>query len=1236
MSDTFDYSTFDDDLQTQIDRLNNLNTYINNSANNKGDDYDSLLRAIGISPTSTGQWDSPTNKQILQDAGYTGNFNASDIGNFIKKTFTNASDGSLNIKALGAVAGAGLGLAGLTGAKTTPTGYQGGIPKLTATQPMLTAPPTGRRPGSGGINYGTGVQYKDEKGNIVSDTSTSVADLLAAAKANPFNQKDTYGVVPTVVPRAASTQTFVAPKAQTKAVVDESVNSAKMIADRQAAADKVNAEIMAKNQAAAKAKADEAAKIQADAAAAAAANKAAEDAKAKAIVDAQAKTAAADKAARDAAAKAAADKLTAEAAAKAAADKAAQDAAAAAAAKKALEDGAGVKAASEAAAKAAADKAAADKAATDKAAADKAAAAKAVTDKAAADKAASDKAAADAAFAKTPEGMAQKIGVALPTDWSKLGAQDKIDFFNAKNIDPSKLLTAGVSQADIDWMTQHGYNGKTINQGIAAGTALPTGWNNLSAQDKIASLNKNNVGIDALTKAGTSASDLDWMAQHGYNGKTIDQAAAAGVSLPTGWNNLGAKDKIDYLNTNKIGADALTKAGTSTADLDWMKQNGYTGGVAPAAAAPASLALPSDFSSFNPNQKIDYFNQNKIGASQLADQGVSQADIDWMKAHGYQGMAQGGITTLNHGGFVIPADVVSHFGNGSSEAGLKLLQHKLGATPIKGHGDGMSDSIPASIDGREKALVANEEAYVSPKMVERLGDGDMDAGSRKLKHMMEQIRKARTGSKDQGKQVNPERFMPGGLAAYAAGGAIKRFADGATVTGAGVNAGVTGTEQNLSNWVGPYATNILAKGEALVNTPYQAYTGPLTAGQSGLQTSAFTAANNLTTPSSIGTAAANANALGDAASQYSYTPTSFSNQFFAPTPYTTASAPEYAQLVPQNVASTFQAPEATNAINFTTGMFGNTEAQAYMNPYLRQSLDPQLAEARRQAEIQAQADQARATAAGAFGGGRQALMASENRRNLNTNLANITGQGYNTAYTNAMGQYNQDQARSLQAQQAQESARQANQNYGLTAATTAGEQGLKAALANQSAGLTAGQGNINAALDAAKQVELSRQFGASQAMTAADKAANYGMQAAQATENSNQFANSQGLAGLSLANSAYMNAGNLGALQNATDLSNIKTQADLGATQRTIEAEGIAADKKAFEEAQKDPYSKLLFEQALLNGMPITAQDYNMAQLNPVQAAAGGATTVAQLLAALGLGNSSATTTANATTTATK
>ena len=49
-----------------------------------------------------------------------------------------------------------------------------------------------------------------------------------------------------------------------------------------------------------------------------------------------------------------------------------------------------------------------------------------------------------------------------------------------------------------------------------------------------------------------------------------------------------------------------------------------------------------------------------------------------------------------------------------------------------------------------------------------------------------------------------------------------------------------GMESSLSNWAGPYVTDMLGKGKALAQTPYQAYTGPLTAGSSALQNQAFT------------------------------------------------------------------------------------------------------------------------------------------------------------------------------------------------------------------------------------------------------------------------------------------------------------------------------------------------------------------------------------------------------------
>lgn len=174
----------------------------------------------------------------------------------------------------------------------------------------------------------------------------------------------------------------------------------------------------------------------------------------------------------------------------------------------------------------------------------------------------------------------------------------------------------------------------------------------------------------------------------------------------------------------------------------------------------------------------------------------------------------------------------------------------------------------------------------------------------------------------------------------------------------------TGTESSLSNWAGPYVTNMLGKGQALSETPYQAYQGPLTAGQSDLQNTAFQGIAGLAVPENMGA--------------------------------------------------------------FTPKTFDATQAQQYMNPYLQASLNPQLAEARRQSDITAQQNNAAMTKAGAFGGGRQAILTSENQRNLLQNLSGITGKGYSDAFNNAQQQFNTEQGRQQTAQD------QANQ-YGLAA-----------------------------------------------------------------------------------------------------------------------------------------------------------------------------------------------------------
>ena len=98
----------------------------------------------------------------------------------------------------------------------------------------------------------------------------------------------------------------------------------------------------------------------------------------------------------------------------------------------------------------------------------------------------------------------------------------------------------------------------------------------------------------------------------------------------------------------------------------------------------------------------------------------------------------------------------------------------------------------------------------------------------------------------------------------------------------------------------------------------------------------------------------------------------------------------------------------TGAANIQTGPQGfQNQVGGYMNPYMNQILAPRLAEANRQYDISGMQANSQATQAGAFGGGRQALMQAENERNRNMGLQSIYGQGLDTAFNNAQNQYNQ-------------------------------------------------------------------------------------------------------------------------------------------------------------------------------------------------------------------------------------
>lgn len=103
---------------------------------------------------------------------------------------------------------------------------------------------------------------------------------------------------------------------------------------------------------------------------------------------------------------------------------------------------------------------------------------------------------------------------------------------------------------------------------------------------------------------------------------------------------------------------------------------------------------------------------------------------------------------------------------GSDDTGIAqggLMGLAAGGMPpqyLRGGGDGMSDSIPANIGGKQEARLADGEFIVPADVVSHIGNGSSNAGAKKLYAMMDRVRQARTGKTKQAPAVNVNRMMP--------------------------------------------------------------------------------------------------------------------------------------------------------------------------------------------------------------------------------------------------------------------------------------------------------------------------------------------------------------------------------------------------------------------------------------------------------------------------------------------
>ena len=215
-----------------------------------------------------------------------------------------------------------------------------------------------------------------------------------------------------------------------------------------------------------------------------------------------------------------------------------------------------------------------------------------------------------------------------------------------------------------------------------------------------------------------------------------------------------------------------------------------------------------------------------------------------------------------------------------------------------------------------------------------------------------------------------------------------------------------GGESSLSNWVGPYVSEMLGRGMALSNQPYTAYTGNLTPDRNALQKQAYT-----------GIAGLGQNTAGESTlNMGEYTPQSFTGT------------------LDQSYNVTDPSTGSQMLDNMGQPVTNDTVAGQYMNPYLQSSLSPQIDELRRQQKISRLDNNTRLTKAGAYGGSRQAIMDSEGDRNLLDQIARTQSQGYRDAYSQAQGQFNTEEDRRRAAQTY-------NNEYGLNVLATQGAAG---------------------------------------------------------------------------------------------------------------------------------------------------------------------------------------------------
>ncbi len=403
---------------------------------------------------------------------------------------------------------------------------------------------------------------------------------------------------------------------------------------------------------------------------------------------------------------------------------------------------------------------------------------------------------------------------------------------------------------------------------------------------------------------------------------------------------------------------------------------------------------------------------------------------------------------------------------------------------------------------------------------------------------------------------------------------------------------VVQTTSNLPAYAQPYFENLVKRAQAESYREYQPYSFQrpadigFTPAQQQVQQNVMglQAPKQFTTGSGLATAAG----LGSLAAA-DYTPTQFGFQQVT-APQVQADKMQSAQTGyrPNLTAFQMQAPQ----------QFGQGQASQYMSPYMQSVVDVQKREAMRDARQQQLAQDLGAARQGTYGGSRQLLATLGRERMLGQQLGDIQAKGLQSAFEQAAQQFERDRTAQMEAQRQNLASQISTQQLQTTT-------DMQVALANLSNEQQARVQNMAAE-------NQMRGMNAEQAMRAALANQQAGMEMQRASEQSRQFGAQQGLAALGQAGQMAQTLGNLGQLQQQTDLQRLQAQAATAGEYRTLAQQQAEQKYQDFLRQRDYPMEQLGYFSNILRGLPVG--------LSSTQTTYGQAPGLAQQVIGTGLG----------------